>query len=90
MNQNILHLLFLNNPEIPFAVSEFCQSLPAYNQARQEYFQMAQEIQKLLGFDRYSAYEACLNRYWSTENWVYYLFGLHLRREVLEGFRPKI
>ena len=55
MNHTILQTLLLNNPEIPEAVSSFCDSWPEYVQAEQGY------------------------------NRAYYLFGLGLRREILEG-----
>ena len=55
MNQTILQTLFLDNPEIPVEISSFCNHIPEYVQAEQDY------------------------------NRAYYLFGLGLRREILEG-----
>ena len=37
MNHTILQTLLLNNPEIPAAVSSFCDSWPEYVQAEQDY-----------------------------------------------------
>lgn len=90
MDHTILRSLFLDNPELPFAVSEFCRSIPEYNRLRAEYRRAADEITELVGIERYLAYEALLNRYWAIENRAYYLFGLQLRREVLESFRDRI
>ena len=55
MNQTILQTLFLDNLEIPAEIAKFCETIPEYVQAEQDY------------------------------NRAYYLFGLELRREILEG-----
>ena len=49
MNQTILQILFLDNPEIPAEIASFCNSLPKYVQAEQEYNQAAQELAGLIG-----------------------------------------
>ena len=40
-----------------------------------------------MGRQWYFTFEARLNQYWAWENQAYYLFGLNLRREILEGFQ---
>lgn len=83
MKPTILRALFLDNPAIPEQAYEFCQSLPGYQQVRQEYQQLAREVEQALGRERYFAYESTLNSCWAMENQAYYLFGLKLRRELL-------
>ena len=85
MNQTILQTLFLDNPEIPGEIASFCSSIPEYVQAEQEYNKAAQELEELIGFERYSRFEAAMNAHLSYEVRACYLFGLGLRREILEG-----
>ena len=85
MKETILQTLFLDNPEIPVEVADFCNSIPAYTQAEQEYNRAVQELIKLIGIERYSRFEDILNWHLFLENRAYYLFGLGLRREILEG-----
>ena len=85
MNPRILQSLFLDNPELPEEVCNFCNSLPEYQQARQEYQRLAEEVQQALGYQRYIDYEAALNQYWAIDNRAFYLFGVGLRKELLEG-----
>ena len=85
MNPRILQSLFLDNPELPKEVFEFCNSLPEYQQARQEYQQLAEEVERALGSKRYIDYEEALNQYWAIDNRAFYLFGVGLRKELLEG-----
>ena len=42
MNNTILQTLFLDNPEIPVEIAQFCKSLPEYQEA-------AEEVRRLLG-----------------------------------------
>ncbi len=86
MNQQI-KTMFLDNPEIPEQICQFCQSIPEYVRAREEYHALAQELEEAMGRQWYFTFEDRLNQYWAWENQAYYLFGLNLRREILEGFQ---
>lgn len=85
MNQSILQTLFLDNPEIPGEIASFCSSIPEYVQAEQEYNRVAAELMDLIGYERYSEFESALTGHLSCEVQAYYLFGLGLRREILNG-----
>ena len=85
MNQTILQTLFLDNPEIPGEIAQFCDQIPEYAQAERKYDQAIQELTELIGFDRFSRFEDVLNWHFSLENRAYYLFGLGLRRDILES-----
>ena len=86
MNQ-LIHSIFLKNPEIPEQIYQFCQSIPEYVQAREEYYALAQELEETMGRQWYFTFEDRLNQYCGWESRAYYLFGLNLRREILEGFQ---
>lgn len=85
MNQNILQTLFLNNPEIPGEIADFCNSIPEYVQAERECSLAFRELEKILGYDQCSHLEEVVNRQLSLEVRAYYLFGLGLRKQVLSG-----
>ena len=85
MNQTILQTLFLDNPEIPEEIAQFCDSLPEYIQAEQNYNQAAKELLALIGYERYSEFESILNTHLFYEVRAHYLFGPGLRRELLTG-----
>ena len=85
MNQTILQTLFLDNPEIPGEIASFCSSIPEYVQAEQEYNRVTAELMNLIGYEVYSEFESALTSHLSCEVRAYYLFGLGLRREILEG-----
>lgn len=85
MNQTILQTLFLDNPEISAELAKFCNTIPEYVQAEREYNQAAQELAQLIGFERYNRFEEAMTNHLSYEVRASYLFGLGLRREVLEG-----
>ena len=83
----LLFSLFFDNPKIPEQICQFCQGIPEYVQAREEYYALAQELEETMGRQWYFTFEDRLNQYWAWENQAYYLFGLNLRREILEGFQ---
>ena len=45
----LLSSLFFDNPEIPEQICQFCQSIPEYVQAREEYHALAQELEETMG-----------------------------------------
>ena len=81
----LLHSIFFDNPELPEQVCRFCESIPEYIQAREEYYALAQELEETMGRQWYFTFEDRLNQYCGWESRAYYLFGLNLRREILEG-----
>lgn len=83
MNQTILQTLFLDNPEIPVEIANFCDSLPEYVQAERDFNRAALELSELIGYERYSHFEEILNWHFAAESRAYYLFGLGLRGELL-------
>ena len=84
MNQTILQTLFLDNPELPAEIARFCASLPEYVQAERDYMQAAQELKELVGYERFNHFEEAVSWHMAAENRAYYLFGLNLRRKLLE------
>ena len=82
-----LHKLSLDNPQIPEQIYRFCSEMPEYVRAQEEYSTLAQELEQAMGRQWYFTYEDRLNQYWAWENRAYYLFGLNLRREILEGLQ---
>lgn len=89
MNPKILKSLFLDAPAIPEEALRFCESLPEYEQAQQEYQALAGEVARAVGQKRYLAYEVALNRCWAIDNRAHYLFGLAVRRELLSALAPR-
>ena len=69
----LLHSIFFDNPELPEQVCRFCESIPEYVET--------------MGRQWYFTFEDRLNQYCGWESRAYYLFGLNLRREILEGFQ---
>ena len=84
---SLLKMIFLDNPELPHEIYRFCNCLPEYMQARQAYLQAAGKVEQLLGPKHYCRYEALLNQYIGMSERAYYLFGLQLRRDLLEALR---
>lgn len=83
MENTILQTLFIDNPEIPVEIANFCNSLPEYVQAERDSNRAAQELIELIGYERCSHFEEMLNWHFAAESRAYYLFGLGLRGELL-------
>ncbi len=81
---NILHTLFLDNPYIPEQVCTFCNQLPEFRKAEQDYERSAEVLRTRLGTE-YDAFEETLSWYLAQYSKAYYLFGLGLRQEVLSA-----
>ncbi len=81
---NILNSLFLENPYIPEQIYDFCNQLPDFRQAERDYLEATAVLRQRLGqeFDRF---EEVLNWHLAQYSKAYYLFGLHLRQEVLSA-----
>lgn len=90
MNTNLLRTLFIDNPERSSQVFQFLQTLPQYTQARRKYLQAARQVEAQLGFAQFCRLEALFNEYRAIENNACYLFGLSLRRDVLQALGPAL
>ena len=75
------------------AVLHTCQALEkegftvTYLDVHEDGIVRPQELEEAMGRQWYFTFEDRLNQYWAWENQAYYLFGLNLRREILEGFQ---
>ena len=58
---HLVHSIFLKNPEIMEQICQFCQSIPEYVQAREEYHALAQELEETMGRQWYFTFEDRLN-----------------------------
>lgn len=82
MNESI-KMLFVDNPELDEKIEAFCEQNPEYLRKRQEFYETAEEIAQIAGFDLYDRFERRFGAYMACSNDIYYLFGLALRQEVL-------
>ena len=81
----ILYTIFEDNPQIPAEIFRFCRTLPDYLAAEERFEAQTDQVRQLLGWDRYEAFEQAMVEKMSYEARAHYLFGLGLRREVLEA-----
>lgn len=81
---DILSTLFLENPYIPEQIYQFCNQLPEFQKAEQDYEASAAKLRARLGPD-YDDFEETLSWYLAQYSKAYYLFGLGLRQEVLSA-----
>jgi len=81
-----LEALFCNNEYIDGEIAAFLAKDPAYVQAEREFYETAQEIARLAGFDLYDVFERRLGAYLDRLSDLYYLYGLGLRQEVSQTF----
>jgi len=86
---DILSTLFLDNPYLPEQISAFCDTLPEYRKAEQEYQTAQQEMLNRLGYDAFSDFEQVQSNYMAQLVHAYYLFGLGLRQELLSALEPQ-
>ena len=84
MNDKI-KMLFLDNPEIDEAIKRFYEQDPEYLRIKEEFYETAHEIAKIVGFDLYDRFEQRFGIYVARSSDIYYLFGLGLRQEVLSA-----
>lgn len=83
---DILATLFLNNPYLPEQVYAFCNQLPEFRKAEQDYSTFAARLRTQLGSADFDDFEETLNWYLARYAHAYYLFGLGLRQEILDAF----
>lgn len=82
---DILSTLFLDNPYIPEQACAFCNQLPEFQKAEQDYAALAEKVRARLGSAEYADFEETLNWYLAQYVHAYYLFGLGLRQELLSA-----
>ena len=80
---NTLPSLFLNDT-IDAEIEAFCASDPEFAKAKQEFYENANQIAKLVGPGLYDAFERGFSRYLNRTADLYYLYGLGLRQAVLQ------
>lgn len=87
---NSIKTLFANNPELDEQIEMFCAKNQKFLTARQDFYDVADEIAKIVGFDLYDRFEKQLIRYLGCSNDIYYLFGLGLRQEILSALQSEM
>ena len=85
-----LKMLFLDNPDIDEAIMKFCAQNPEYLKIKQAFYETAQEIAEIAGFDLYDRFERRFHLYLAQSNDIYYLYGLGLRQEVILALQPEV
>ena len=85
-----LKMLFVDNPEIDEAIQDFCAQYPQYLKIKQEFYETAEEIAAIAGYDLYNRFEQCFGIYLARATDLYYLFGLGLRQEVLSALQSEM
>ena len=81
---NVLPSLFLNNT-ITNDIETFCAGDLEYHKARQRFYEIADQFEKLAGPGLYDAFEQSLWAYLYRTADLYYLYGLGLRQEILRN-----
>lgn len=81
----ILHTLFLDNPYLPEEIAAFCDTLPEFREAEQDYQSAGQVIADRVGYETFNRFDEAQSHYIAQLSHAYYLFGLGLRQEVLSA-----
>ena len=81
-----MRTVFYENPGIYNLIKDFCCTDPEYLQFKREFYESAQMIQDIVGFDLYEYFEDCFHIYMAKYAELHYLFGLGLRQEILRAF----
>lgn len=85
--QNLLAELFWKPEEVTQRADQLCQTLPGYPEAKQEYDDVAEKIQAIVGYELYDQFFTRLMRYTNYEICAYYAFGLGLREDVIRALQ---
>ena len=83
--QDLIVELLWRNIEIDEAADRLRQTLPGFQEAKQTYHALAEQIQSIVGYDLYNQYFAQLMRYTNYEAQAYYSLGLGLREDVVKA-----
>ena len=87
---NSMKTLFVNNPELDGQIAMFCAKNQGYLAAKQKFYDVGDEIGKIVGYDLYDRFEKQLIRYLGCSNDIYYLFGLGLRQDILSALQSEM
>lgn len=82
---DMLKILFLDNPYIPDQVYAFCSQLPEFCEAERDYEAAVSRLRTQLDKAEIDTFDDILGQYLSHYAHAYYLFGLGLRQEVLSA-----
>ena len=82
MNTKI-ETLFCGCLDIDTEIDEFLARDTQFTQAKQEFYETANEVAQAVGFDLYDIFEQRMGAYLSRMSDLYNLFGLGFRQEVL-------
>ena len=85
-----LKMLFVDNPYLAEQVFDFCNSLPEFCQAEQEFQAVSQQVEEKLDQETFNAFDEAQSWYMARLVNAYYLFGLGLRQEVLSALQPEV
>ena len=83
--QDLIVELLWRNIEIDEAADRLRQTLPGFQEAKQTYHALAEQIQSIVGYDLYNQYYTQLMRYTNYEAQAYYSLGLGLREDVVKA-----
>ena len=82
---SILYALFEDNPGLPEEVYRFCLARPAYRAAERDYRAAMDRAAGSLDRELFLDLDQAVGAYLAQEVRAYYLFGLGLRRQVLDA-----
>lgn len=77
--------LFYHNAELYQEIVDFMAQDPEYVKAEREFYETAEEIAALAGFELYDRLERRLGAYMARTGDLHYLFGLGLRQELIRA-----
>lgn len=83
--QDLFTELLWQNVEIDEAASRLCQTLPGFQEAKQAYDDLSEQVRELAGHDLYDRYFTQLIRYTNYEVRAYYSLGLGLREDITKA-----
>ena len=82
--QDLLVELLWRNMEVDEAADRLCRTLPGYQEAKQSYSALAEQVKDIVGYDLYDRYFVQLARYTGYEVQAYYSLGLGLREDIIK------
>lgn len=83
--QDLLAELLWRNIEVDEAADRLRQTLPGFQEAKQSYNALAEQVQSAAGYDLYDRYFTQLIRYTNYEVQAYYSLGLGLRENIVKA-----
>ena len=83
--QDLLTELLWRNDEITEAAHRLCLTLPNWQEAMEDYTDLAEQVRQAAGDELYDQYCTRLMRFTGYEVRAYYALGLGLRRELFQA-----